>query len=312
MESLPGRVFDMPYNDKIQGMVIKRECQYLFWIARERQNEDGVVAEVGSWLGLSAWHLAMGADATIHCFDDFRWRLAFAAKSEIELPNDACFQHVFDENLKATKAISHKVSISDLNWNLGEISILHIDSAKRAPEISRLLTEVGDFLRPGSILIFQDFCHEMSHDLPFAAALLNEYLEPLHTLNSCMVSFRVRKPIPAHAVDLERLSPSSYSYLEIVSIWSDLLQTFGGSDHRRLTASLAFLLDYRGFHWAVLRQIISSGFDRETVKRFYSPAKFFQYPSIFLAYGYWPTIEMLKKEHRKRKARNMKLQRHAS
>ena len=73
MEALPKNILDLPFNDSIPGMVSKQQCQYLFWIAREMQNREGVIAEVGSWLGRSAWHLAKGAERTIHCFDNFKW-----------------------------------------------------------------------------------------------------------------------------------------------------------------------------------------------------------------------------------------------
>jgi hypothetical protein len=135
MEALPKGLSDVPFNGNIPGMVRKEECQYLFWIAHKMRNREGVIAEVGSWLGRSAWHLAKGADRTIHCFDDFKWRRGFSDKCDVNLPEGACFQHIFDANVKETKVVSHKVAISDLTGKLGDINILHVDSAKRTPEL---------------------------------------------------------------------------------------------------------------------------------------------------------------------------------
>ena len=302
MEALPKDLSCLPFNDSISGMVDKEECQYLFWIAREMRNREGVIAEVGSWLGRSAWHLAKGAARTIHCFDDFKWRRDFSEKCDINLPVNACFQHIFDNNMKETKAVSHKVSISDLTWELGDINILHVDAAKRAPEISFLLTSVGEYLRPGSVIILQDYCHEMSHDLPFAVELLREYLEPLHSPAGSMVSFRVRRPIPPDAVFLERLSPSSYNFGEIRDIWSGLLKSFDGTDHKRLSAALAFLLAERGYPWRALWRIALSGMRRKKLKSMLSPDKYARYPSILAVYGFWPTMAMFQ-EFRKRRSR---------
>ena len=289
MEPLPKDLSRLPFNDRIPGMVGKEQCQYLFWIAKEVSNCNGVIAEVGSWLGRSAWHLANGSQRTVHCYDEFRWRHEFSKKCEIDLPDNACFRHIFDNNLKGTHAVSHKVAISELTWELGNIDVLHVDSAKRMPDISSLLTTVGPYLQAGSILILQDFCHEASHDLPFAVALLNDYLDPLHSPFGSMVSFRVKHPIPLDAVALERLSPTSYSYREKRIIWSELLKLFDGEDRERLRTGFVFLIAEHGHLWRSFWQIKSSGMRRESLKRLVSPHHYARYPSVFAAYGFWPT-----------------------
>lgn len=300
MEPLPKGLSNLPFNDRIPGMVSKEQCQYLFWISSEMRNREGVIAEVGSWLGRSAWHLAKGAQRTVHCYDDFKWRTAFSGKSGMDLPEGACFKHIFDANLKKTDALSHKISISDLTWELGSIDVLHIDSAKRTPDISSLLTAVGQYLRPNSVLILQDFCHEMSHDLPFAVALLKDYLQPLHSPSGSMVSFRVQRPIPPDAVCLERLSPDSYTYREMRAIWSGLVESFKGTDKERLGAAFAFLLAERGSLWQSFWHIKSSGMNRRKLKRLLSPDRYVRYPSIFFSYGFLPPLEILRKWRKKR------------
>ena len=68
----------LPALAPIPGQISEAERRFLYWLVRETYVGRGAVVEIGSWLGLSAAHLAAGLrDAgragALHCFDRFEW-----------------------------------------------------------------------------------------------------------------------------------------------------------------------------------------------------------------------------------------------
>ena len=270
-QALPENINNLPFRDEIPGMVGKAECQYLYWLAGERGNQPGAIAEVGSWLGRSAWHMASGAQRTVHCFDNFIWKKEFANKAGFEHEPGTCYQHLFEKNTKDTEAVAHKVEIGDLQWRLGDINLLHVDSAKHTREVSQLLTAVRNHLVPGSVIVFQDYCHELSFELPFAIAVLKDYLKPLHCPGGGTVSFEVVKQLPADALRLEQLSQASFERDEWIEIWAMNKAKFDGYVNERLNSGLAFLMADRGYHWHAFKHILSSTLTKRKMLTFRTP-----------------------------------------
>src|SRR5258708_7281370 len=90
----------LPSLPQVPTLTTDNERAYLYWLVKERYEGRGVVVEVGTWFGASAYALAAGlrdlangavsSPPTLYCFDRFRFTkgdFAHAAEQGYELGN---------------------------------------------------------------------------------------------------------------------------------------------------------------------------------------------------------------------------------
>jgi predicted O-methyltransferase YrrM len=76
------------YPSEIPTMLQPEETQYLYWLGQSVWTSDGIVLEIGPWLGGSTMCLAAGMHASdrpaagrLHAVDNFLWREFMAARA---------------------------------------------------------------------------------------------------------------------------------------------------------------------------------------------------------------------------------------
>jgi len=266
--AIDGMAFEGPTEPNIPGMIQEAEGRYLFWLAGQQRN-DGDIVEVGSWLGKSAYYLASGAGKSIDCYDDFVWRFSFGRKSGIRLRLGESFQEIFDTNLAGFSVRSHKTHISDLDLSGRSIALLHLDAPKRTREIVQTLKAARKSLVPNvSVVVAQDYKHQMSHDVAMVFEQLSDYLEPLHSVvGTPTVAFVVRKEIPESPLNIEQLHGGSLSAGRLEAMWKSICSKLPQEDQSRIQQGLPFLMADRGYARHAMRLVKETPIDRDFVKR---------------------------------------------
>lgn len=119
-----------PWNDVAFGpvpvptMITREEQRYLYWLPSTQWTGEGVVVEMGPWLGGSTLCLAAGIrdsaharrfSTPLHVIDDFVWREFMAGAGRPDLAPGASFEANFRENLREHEGLLavHRGSLPD-------------------------------------------------------------------------------------------------------------------------------------------------------------------------------------------------------
>jgi hypothetical protein len=231
--SAPERIddfLDVTAHDipKLPGMIKEAEGRYLYWLTSRRYTGKGAVVEIGSWLGRSTTYLASGlrinnVGAKLHCFDHFKWSKNWYYTTHINMPDKTDFLPMFLNNIVSYRDIIevHRTTMRDLSWVGEPVEILFLDAPKRLSDISSVLTAFAKCLIPGvSIIVWQDFRHCPSFEIPASMSSLYRYVRPLHVVTSgCTVSFRVSRVFPKRKVSEKALSFRHWSENFAKRVW---------------------------------------------------------------------------------------------
>lgn len=188
------------------SMMQTDEVLYLYWLAREGAPTEGAIVELGPWLGAGTGALAQGVmdrprdtpRTKIHVFDRFVWT-PYAAKFLPDVPLRAGddMEHIFHEHTRrwADLIVTHTGELDTATWPADKtISILFIDAPDTADLMKNVWRTFGPALRPGSIVVFQDYKHYMGAFIP---PLVHQWrnLKPVHVVrDGCSVAFRLTRP----------------------------------------------------------------------------------------------------------------------
>ncbi|HKW15555.1 MAG TPA: class I SAM-dependent methyltransferase [Candidatus Krumholzibacteria bacterium] len=225
-----------PYPRDIPTMLQPEETQYLYWLGASVWMSDGIVLEIGPWLGGSTICLAAGmhasdrpAEGRLHAVDNFLWREFMAARSSLPIQPGESFEPYFLKNLETYHdiVVSHAATLPDeviegdheatakrfaderqvpqLDTVPGErpIEILFIDGAKSWRGMSHLLHIVRERMMPGkTLLVCQDYKYWGTYWVPMMMSRLRDYIEPVHNvLAATTVAFRLKREIPLSVLD---------------------------------------------------------------------------------------------------------------
>ena len=213
---------------KLPGMISEAEGRYLYWLTSEQYRGEGAVVEIGSWLGRSTTYLASGlrssdVGAKLQCFDHFRWSKNWYYTTHIDMPDKADFLPIFLNNIGRYRDIIevHRTAMRDLQWTGEPVEILFLDAPKRLRDISSVLRAFAKYLIPGiSIMVWQDFLHGPSFEIPASMSSLYTYVRPLHVITSgSTVSFRVSRVFPERKVSKKALSFWHWSESFAKRVW---------------------------------------------------------------------------------------------
>jgi hypothetical protein len=219
---------------------------YLYRLAREHRGR-GAVVEVGSWLGSSCAHLALGlrdagSDAWIHCYDRFEandLECEKAARAGCVLTPGQDIEPVFWRHVGAIypRIRACKVDLREATWNGGPIEIYVDDAAKSWRLFRHVLATFGPSFVPGvTTLVLMDF---------------NMYRSPAYE-PAKRVRLRAQKRImdalgrhfrPAYT-NWPRSSTAAFHYVRPVD-WSRLGRILGPDPERRPLRSAARRMLYR-------------------------------------------------------------------
>jgi hypothetical protein len=179
-----------PYPREIPTMLQPEETQYLYWLGASVWMSDGIVLEIGPWLGGSTVCLAAGmhasgrpAEGRLHAVDNFLWREFMAARAALPLVAGESFEPHFLKNLDTYRdiVVSHAATLPDETIEgdheatakraAGEkavppfdvapgtepIEILFIDGAKSWRGMAHLLRIVREPRAGKTLLVCQDY-----------------------------------------------------------------------------------------------------------------------------------------------------------
>ncbi len=226
----------LAYPRAVPTMLADEEKRYLFWLGRSGWDGDGLVVEIGPWLGGSTVCLAMGMRASgrdargkLHTVDNFLWRDFMAARAPLPLRAGDSFETFFRKNVADFADIvvtharalpddaverdaeanarrfheEHTVPIFDGVPGADPISILFIDGAKSWRGMRHLLRVLSERLRPGkTLLVCQDFKFWSTDWVPMMMARLADVVTPVHdVVGATTVAFRLERPIPRALLD---------------------------------------------------------------------------------------------------------------
>ena len=244
---------NVPPLPKIPGMISPGEARYLYWLVSQGMAGVGTVVEVGTWLGLSTSHLAIGlrdsgTGEKLHSFDNFEWTgSSDSKKSGIDLKRGDDFQSYFMENIKpfAEWIEVTKGNFEDFVWRKEDpIEVLFLDAPKDAASLGICLKTFGPALIPGtSTLVSQDYQHPLSYDLALAFSMLSSELEMIHSVESGgTVGFAVKGPITVADGRLNDLDWRKHSRADVDSAWERILEPLQGRVLERLKSGRALHL----------------------------------------------------------------------
>ena len=182
----------------------------LFYNLAKAQNQYGFVLELGTWLGASTIAIAEGIRDSghphrkAHVYDRFIWNKKMHAH-KATLKHKTMFED-FRENLGPLfeYIIPHRGDITRMEWSKGDISLIIFDAPKRIKTISPVLTALTNYIYAGTILVWQDFTHVASFEIPLACSNLD--LELINTVPGSTGVFRVTTPWLRRDVTPEALS----------------------------------------------------------------------------------------------------------
>lgn len=224
------------YPRAVPTMLTDEEKRYLYWLGRFGWDGEGLVLEIGPWLGGSTVSLAAGmrdsghdARGKLHTVDNFLWRDFMSARAPLPLRAGESFEPFFLKNAAAfsdiivtharalpddaverdaetdAKRFTEERAVPRFDGVPGSdsISILFIDGAKSWRGMRHLLRVAADRLRPGkSLLVCQDFKFWSTYWVPMMMARLAEVVEPVHdVVSGTTVAFRLVRPIPRTLLD---------------------------------------------------------------------------------------------------------------
>jgi hypothetical protein len=141
--------------------------EFLYRLGREHRGLGDVV-EVGSWLGSSCAHLALGlahagSQAWIHCYDRFRAskvECGKALKWNVELVPRQDTEPIFRRNVESIypRIRAHKTDLREIVWDGGPIETYVDDAAKQRHLFLHVMQTFGPAFVPGATtVVLMDF-----------------------------------------------------------------------------------------------------------------------------------------------------------
>lgn len=243
----------VPPLPQVPSMISSGESRYLYWLTSQCYTGAGAVVEVGTWLGCSTLHLAAGlrdsgTGANLHCFDNFVWcGTSDNEKSGMNMPSGADFQPHFLRNIAP---LQDRISVtraefSAIRWPQDQpIEILFLDGPKTAAHLSACLSAFRGALVPGfTLIVFQDYQHPMSFDLPLSVQTLGGALALRQTIASGgTVSFRLEQPLSDTLIAVKQLDWRGRSAAALKQLWAELLAPLDGPVLQRMKSAYALHL----------------------------------------------------------------------
>jgi hypothetical protein len=263
----------LPELPDVPSQISPGEARYLYWLVRDGYVGRGAIVELDTWPGRSTLCLAAGLrdsgrPGRIESFDNFEWAgKGDSIKSGIELGLDDDFMVHFLANIEPMKEWIgvHRADFLDMNWPADRpIEILFVDGPKTTQLLSSSLTALTAALVPGeTTIVFQDYQHPLSYDVPLAVHRLRERLALRQSVASGgTVSFLLTSPIPASELAAEELGAANWGPERVKRAWEEILEPLEGPVRNRLTSASALHLCATGLVDEALARLRQVRFDK--------------------------------------------------
>ncbi|MFD5570206.1 class I SAM-dependent methyltransferase [Streptomyces cadmiisoli] len=268
---------DLPYTQ-----VSSWELRFLYLLGRHHLTGEDRLVELGSGGGGSTYALALGLQQSpvfdektgrLHAYDFFRvGKGTFATEKFFDAgkapEGDNSFLEEFRGRMEPFLPFL-EIHAGDL-WQTSDpddrspVEFLHIDIAK-TPRVFKCVSErFLTRLRPGSVVLHQDFAGPRLPWLHYSTGALLPYIEIAGPPVRSTLAFEVTAPVP-HDV-LTAVSEDSFSYerkLELISAVQERVDRdhTGGIPFRSvLELAKAYVAHYDGRHkqaWAIAKPLTS-------------------------------------------------------
>ncbi len=216
----PGDALPLPLGLRVPTMLVERELNYLHWLGASLKGA-GRVVELGCFLGGSTAALVEGMKRSTAPHKPVLVYDAFEAPNDEAVTNSwwmKQFNLAPGENFRKRYEVLHHNRLNHLTIREGwlppkispederslypeqePIELLFIDAAKTSDVHRTILRTFGRHLKPGSIVVQQDFVEMMVPWLPLHMWQLRHVFEPLDAVRRTpTVAFRcVADPAPA-------------------------------------------------------------------------------------------------------------------
>lgn len=198
-------------------MLTKEEKAMLAWVTQYYYSGEGVICDLGSFLGGSSTYLAEGLQknivsstkySRIEAYDRFEVSEKVKAKW---LPNYDCQEKNNSYNtlpyvkraLQSHEEVItfHKGDLLEFNWNRDPIEILFIDISKTWKLSDHITKEYFDCLIPGKSIIIQQDMHHI--DCPWICSVmykLRDHFEYLSSTRFHSVLFLYKKKLTTESL----------------------------------------------------------------------------------------------------------------
>jgi hypothetical protein len=199
----------------VPGMLWTQEKRMLYYLARHEYSGEGVIADMGAFLGGSTICFAAGlrdrslTSPVIHSFDLFKLGEWERQKyfPDNPPPGDRT-RGIFEEHLKDYLGLItvHEGDVLGFPWDDTPIDILFIDIAKSYKVFDHLLLNYFPALVPSrSLIIMQDYLSPQTgpwHHIVMEK--LSDYCEYVVDCDAASVVFLLRREIPQEVLEQSR------------------------------------------------------------------------------------------------------------
>ncbi|MDB5283565.1 MAG: glycosyl transferase group 1 [Bacteroidota bacterium] len=229
---LSGRVYKSDF-EWVPGMTTLEERNWFYQCAKEREWK-GHIVDLGSWLGSTTVPLLKGLAESktenavkVYAFDRFIWNKEMAdvatwLPGAPQLAVGSNFKSVLEENVKpfGQRAEVIEADLKTYQWNKGEIELLLVDAMKTRSLTVQIARSFFPSLKPGAVLIFQDFAHFFTPWIHVLTYQLRDKLKPVYNVPySGSMSFDV----------LERIDLAELSFLDDIDSYPAIDDAFNYS-----------------------------------------------------------------------------------
>lgn len=268
---------DLPYTQCSMW-----ELQFLYLVGRHTLSGEGDIVELGSGGGGSTYALAMGLKENplfdektgrLHAYDFFRvGKGTFATEKFFDSghkpENDNSFLNDFRGRLEPFLPFL-EIHAGDL-WqtsdpnNTTPVEFLHIDIAKTARVFRCVSERFLTRMRPGTVVLHQDFAGPRLPWLHWSTGALLPYIEIAGPPIRSTLAFEVTRPIPGDV--LQSITEDTYTVDEKLALISAVQERVdrdhtGGIPFKSvLELAKAYVAHYDGQHkraWSIAKPLLT-------------------------------------------------------
>jgi len=257
-------LYSMTPPTGLLGMTMPEEQAWLLWYASQCYRAEGLIADLGCWMGSTTVPLAIGLaenqavgekDGQIHAFDIFEWQnwmddFVVGTALEGRFAVGDSFLEAFKEVVAPWQASVrvHPGDLTTTGWPPGRpIELLFNDISKTWELASTVVRDFYPHLIPGvSRVVEQDFAHFYTSWVHLLCYRFREYFEPeLHIPFSGSSVFRYTRPIP-RALLSEDHGPDSFTAKEAEDAFAYSLEVVSDEMRPNVWAAKAMHYHHRG------------------------------------------------------------------
>jgi len=219
----------------VKGMLRDGERKLLYTIGKNEFRGEGVIVDAGAFAGASAFCFAAGVAANargpfskgcIHSYDLFRadepYVQDYISTNFRPIARGDSFLSIFLEQTAIHKEIIsvHEGDFAEVKWSDKYIEVLFLDVCKSKKLNAHALVEFFPSLRPGSIILQQDFFHEFHPYIHYTMQYLKSYLTIEASKIDATRMYRLERIVPDNV--LERIALDNFSIDEKSSLLAEL------------------------------------------------------------------------------------------